>query len=97
LTIASPAGYNAANKCNTRWFPAFPLQEGETMQHEIGTAAGKVFRFLDKNKGTPLPVSKLRAGADVKGPLFDQAIGWLAREEKLRFERKRNGVMISLK
>ena len=67
------------------------------MQHEIGIAAGKIFRFLDKNKGTPLPYRKSKSGADVKGPLFDHAIGWLAREEKLHFERKRNGVMISLK
>jgi hypothetical protein len=67
------------------------------MQHEIGTAAGKVFRFLEKNRGTALPVSRIRTGADVKGPLFEQAIGWLAREEKLSFERKRNGVLISLK
>jgi hypothetical protein len=67
------------------------------MQTEIGAAAGKVFRFLEKNKGTPLPESKIIAGADIKKPLFDRAIGWLAREEKLKFERQRNGYMISLK
>jgi len=67
------------------------------MDHEIGAAAGKIFRFLDKNRGTPLPVSKIKASVDVKGPLFDNAIGWLAREEKLSFARQRNGVMISLK
>jgi len=67
------------------------------MEHEIGAAAGKIYRFLDKNKGAPLPVSKIRAGVDVKGPLFDNAIGWLAREEKLKFSRQRNGVLISIK
>ena len=67
------------------------------MKHVIGAAAGKVYDYLDKNKGTALPTSRVKSGAGVKGPLFDQAIGWLSREDKLNFERKGKSILISLK
>lgn len=71
--------------------------EGEAMNSEIGTAAGKLYRFLDKNRSNALAISKIKEGTGLNGPVFDQAIGWLAREDKLKFERQGRNVLISLK
>jgi hypothetical protein len=67
------------------------------MNAEIGTAAGKVYRFLDKNRGSDFTMSKLKSGTGISGSLFDQAIGWLAREGKLSVERKGRALAVSLK
>lgn len=67
------------------------------MTNEIGAAAGKIYRFLDKNRGNTLAMSKIKDGTGIKGPVFDQAIGWLAREDKLKFERQGRNMLISLK
>lgn len=51
------------------------------MQEEIGTAAGSIWQALN-SKGE---LSLVRLKRTVKGntPLFDWAIGWLAREDKI--------------
>ncbi|MBI5779384.1 MAG: winged helix-turn-helix domain-containing protein [Planctomycetes bacterium] len=51
-------------------------------QHEIGKAAGEVWRYLDKHGNTPLE----KVQKDLKNiskDLFQQALGWLARENKV--------------
>lgn len=60
----------------------FPLKEkGKAMQEEIGVTAGAVWQALN-TKGE-LSLAQLKK--DVKGrpPIFDWAIGWLAREGKI--------------
>jgi Winged helix-turn-helix domain (DUF2582) len=56
-------------------------EKGKAMQEEIGTTAGAIWRAL--NTKEELSLAQLKK--DVKGrpPLFDWAIGWLAREGKI--------------
>ena len=52
------------------------------MSDQIGQAAGKVWDFLAKNG--PATSSAIQKGIGAKDALTNQAIGWLAREGKLR-------------
>jgi hypothetical protein len=51
------------------------------MQEEIGTTAGTIWQALNKQGELSLPTLKKKV--DAKSPVFDWAIGWLAREDKL--------------
>ena len=51
------------------------------MQEEIGSAAGMIWQKLDA-KGE-LSLAQLKREVNWKTPIFDWAIGWLARENKL--------------
>jgi hypothetical protein len=51
------------------------------MQEEIGTTAGAIWQAL--NKKGELSLLNLKKQIDAKSPVFDWAIGWLAREDKL--------------
>lgn len=53
-------------------------------QYQIGDTAGAVWEVLSR-KG-PLPFAELLEEADVPQSLFFMAIGWLSREDKLKFE-----------
>ncbi len=54
------------------------------MVYEIGMTAGKVYRYLASNG--PALNTKLKKDLGVDSSLVDQAIGWLARENKLDIE-----------
>jgi hypothetical protein len=72
------------------------MWKGEKMEYEIGMTAGKVYQFLSSNG--PATIAQIKKGVkDAKGALVDMAIGWLAREDKLCFEAKGKGVLLSLK
>ena len=62
---------------------------------DIGTAAGVVWGFLNDNGATSL--TALIKGTDLPKELALQAIGWLAREDKLVFEKTLRGRLIVLK
>ncbi|MCP4172297.1 MAG: hypothetical protein GY758_16150 [Fuerstiella sp.] len=62
---------------------------------DIGTAAGVVWVFLNDNGATSL--TALIKGTDLPKELALQAIGWLAREDKLVFEKALRGRLIVLK
>lgn len=66
-------------------------------QNEIGKAAGEVWRYLDKNG--PSPEDKVHK--DLKNikstELFQQALGWLAREDKIDINTAKKPVMLSKK
>ncbi|HTL48836.1 MAG TPA: winged helix-turn-helix domain-containing protein [Verrucomicrobiae bacterium] len=50
----------------------------------IGEAAGKIYRALEQGEQA---VSKLQKASQVSDEaLFNQALGWLAREEKVTFK-----------
>lgn len=65
------------------------------MEVQIGEAAGKVWQALS-DKGV-MPKSQLQRVTNLPPDLFNQAIGWLAREGKLTFEKGKSGLMIGLK
>jgi len=62
---------------------------------EIGVAAGKVWGYLSDNG--PASVTKLTKDVDVSRELAMQAIGWLAREDKIEFEQVARGRLVRLK
>lgn len=62
--------------------------------YAIGETAGKIFRCLeDKGEQTVAKVQKA-IGADDE--IFFQAIGWLARENNINFNRMSKVLKISL-
>ncbi len=65
------------------------------MIQEIGETAGKVWEFLEE-KGEA-NMRQLRRGLKVDRDLILQAIGWLAREDKLLIEKKGLHITYSLK
>ena len=65
------------------------------MIQSIGDTAGKVWRLLDEKGETKL--SELKKEVDADPNLVLQAIGWLAREDKLLIEKKGRYIAYSLK
>src|SRR5574337_517740 len=61
--------------------PAKFTLKGGYMQEEIGTTAGAIWKALHTNG--ELSLSQLKKHTKAKTPLFDWAIGWLARENKI--------------
>jgi len=51
------------------------------MDAEIGLAAGDVYRYLEAHGASNM--SQLKKGTGRKDVLLNQAIGWLAREDKV--------------
>jgi len=65
------------------------------MIHLIGETAGKVWSFLDKHGEASL--TQIKKGVKGDANLIHQAIGWLAREDKLLIEKKGRLITYSLK
>ncbi len=65
------------------------------MENEIGLAAGKVYRYLEK-KGTAT-LTQLRRDLPLERAVIDQAVGWLARESKLNFAKDRRTTVIGIR
>ena len=65
------------------------------MQEEIGTATGAIWKALNGNGGSTLP--KLRKKVECEAPVFDWAIGWLAREDKIAITRGKRSFRVRLK
>ena len=62
---------------------------------KIGETAGKVWKFLeDKGEAN---LTQLKKGVKADPNLILQAIGWLAREDKLRIDKKERLVTYVLK
>lgn len=64
------------------------------MVMKIGTNAGKVFEFL-RGK-SQISISAIVKGTGLKQPEADRAIGWLAREGKIRIEKGKLGEVFTL-
>lgn len=62
---------------------------------QIGQTAGLVWQAL--NDGGPQSLAKLVKAVDAPRDAVLQAIGWLAREDKLGIEDTKRGRMISLR
>ncbi len=65
------------------------------MQEEIGTAAGLIWQELSRNG--EMTLAALKKGVNGKAPVFDWAIGWLAREDKIVFAAEKRSFRIRLK
>jgi hypothetical protein len=65
------------------------------MQDEIGTTAGNIWHALSSKGELSWP--SLKQEVDGKGPCFDWAIGWLAREDKIVISREKRSYRIRLK
>lgn len=61
---------------------------------KIGENAGKVFEFL-RGK-SQVPVESIAKGAGLRPQEAERALGWLAREGKIRIEPGRKGEVITL-
>jgi hypothetical protein len=65
------------------------------MIQEIGETAGKVWKFLNEKGETNL--TQLKKGVKADPNLILQAIGWLAREDKLQINKKERFITYALK
>ena len=65
------------------------------MNEEIGTMAGAIWHALEANGETSL--AKLKKDLDAASPLFDCAIGWLAREDKIDLTVEKRTARVCLK
>ncbi len=65
------------------------------MNEEIGTMAGAIWHALEGNGGMTL--AKLKTELKAQAPVFDWAIGWLAREDKIDLARNGRSFWVSLK
>jgi Winged helix-turn-helix domain (DUF2582) len=65
------------------------------MEGEIGDVAGAIWLALSGNGGATLP--ELKKKIECKPPVFDWAIGWLARENKIAITRDRRSFVVKLK
>jgi hypothetical protein len=70
------------------------MKEGKFMKEIIGEMAGRVWKTLGK-KGR-VEISKLPQILTEKGDIVYQALGWLAREEKIIFHKKEGRTFTSL-
>jgi hypothetical protein len=65
------------------------------MSEEIGNMAGQIWHALEGNGGMTL--ASLKRDLHASSPLFDWAIGWLAREDKIELTAVKKSVHICLK
>ena len=65
------------------------------MFEEIGVVAGAIWQSLDVNG--EMTLAKLKKEVQGEGPLFDWAIGWLAREDKIDLARDKRTIRVWLK
>jgi Winged helix-turn-helix domain (DUF2582) len=65
------------------------------MSEEIGTMAGAIWQTLEANG--EMTLSKLKKELNAESPLFDWAIGWLAREDKIMLTTEKRSMCVCLK
>ncbi|MBZ5641337.1 MAG: winged helix-turn-helix domain-containing protein [Acidobacteriia bacterium] len=65
------------------------------MNEEIGKVAGAIWHALEANG--EMTLTKLKKEISAEAPVFDWAIGWLAREDKLNLAREKRTVRACLK
>jgi hypothetical protein len=65
------------------------------MNEEIGTTAGAIWHALETNG--EMTLTKLKKDLKTKSPLFDWAIGWLAREDKIVLTAEKRSTRVCLK
>jgi DNA-binding IclR family transcriptional regulator len=64
------------------------------MVDQIGEAAGKVWRYLAEQGARS--VSQIQRGTGLSQSLTYLALGWLAREGKIRFEQEGRALLVAV-
>jgi hypothetical protein len=64
------------------------------MHKEIGTTAGAIWQALNAKGELSLP--SLKQEVEAKSPVFDWAVGWLAREDKVIIKRHQKSYRVRL-
>jgi hypothetical protein len=64
------------------------------MKEKVGKTAGKIWKLLRK-KGE-VPISQLPKLMNEKAVIVNQALGWLAREDKINYRSEANKTYVSL-
>jgi hypothetical protein len=64
------------------------------MHEEIGTTAGAIWQTLNSKGELSLP--SLKQQVEAKSPVFEWAIGWLAREDKVVITRRQKSYRVRL-
>lgn len=64
------------------------------MHEEIGMTAGAIWQALNTRGELSLP--SLKQQVEAKSPVFDWAIGWLAREDKVVITRHQKSYRVRL-
>jgi hypothetical protein len=65
------------------------------MTEEIGKMAGEIWHTLESNG--EMSLATLKKDLKAASPLFDWAIGWLAREDKIVLTTEKRSTRICLK
>jgi Winged helix-turn-helix domain (DUF2582) len=65
------------------------------MNEQIGKVAGSIWHTLEANG--EMTFAKLKKEVGAAGPLFDWAIGWLAREDKIDLTQEKRTFRACLK
>jgi len=65
------------------------------MHEEIGTIAGAIWQVLNAKGKLSLP--RLKKEVNGKTPLFDWAVGWLAREDRILITPEKRSFRVRLK
>ena len=60
----------------------------------IGETAGKIYKVLEQKGEMTLPRLLKEVGVDEA--LFNQAVGWLARENNINFSKMAKSIKVSL-
>jgi len=71
------------------------IRMGLTIEEDIGQMAGAIWYAL--NTHGELSLAQLKKLVEGKGPIFEWAIGWLAREGKVVLTPKKRSFSIRLK
>lgn len=66
----------------------------QAQYYAIGETAGKIYRFLEQKGEQTVTKAQKEIGADAA--IFFQAIGWLARENNINFNKLGKTLKISL-
>ena len=61
----------------------------------IGQAAGEIWRHLE-GKADGMTLKSLKAQTQLPSDLFHQGLGWLAREDKIRFISRSGTIRVLL-
>ena len=69
--------------------------QAASMHDEIGQMAGAIWHAL--NTHGELSLAQLKKLVEGKAPLFDWALGWLAREDKIVITPKKRSFTIRFK
>jgi Mn-dependent DtxR family transcriptional regulator len=65
------------------------------MKETVGKTAGRVWELLKKNH--EMTLSQLPKALKQKDTVVYQAVGWLAREDKIEYHTKGNKTVLSVK